>query len=244
VKKVIVTGDYHAQYLNLKAFNKMLKFTKQYKPDVFVINGDLVDAFSISKFEKNPKRKTTLYNEVIIVINILDKIRNCVGKKCKIYWTKGNHLDRLSRYLNTHSELLDFPFFDIETLFKLKKFNVVFVNALNDYDKNNKGLGHLILGDMLIMHGDGRLNGAKTSINSGASCLKTCKKFFTNVCMNHVHRLALVYHHSPYKNLVCMECGCLCDINGGMEWTQGFGTFEFSGKKSFNHRVIRVEDLK
>jgi len=243
VKKVIITGDYHAQYLDKNVFKKMLNYTKTYKPDIFVINGDLVDAFSISSFEKNPKRKTTLYQEALIVINILKKIRETVGKKCNIYWTKGNHLDRLTKYLNTHIELLDFPFFDIETLFKLKEFNVKFVDASSNYDKNKKGLGHLILGDMIIMHGDAKLNGAKYSGLSAKSGLSTAMKFMSNVAMNHTHRLGMAYYTTPYKTIMGIECGCMCKVNGGASWNQGFVTFEVKGNKSCNHRIVSIKDI-
>jgi len=239
----MVTSDYHAQYLDKVAFNKMLSYAKEYQPDVFVINGDLVDYFQASTFEKDPCRKTTIYQEVLIAINILRKIRAAVKNDCKIYWIEGNHELRLSRYLRTHNDVLNFPFFNTEKLFRLNEFNVKLIKASADYDKEPSNLGYLKISDMTIMHGDNRLNGASTSKYSGYSASNTVRGLMCNVLIGHSHRAAKIFHTTPYKTYVGLEGGCLCRKMGSANWVQAFITFEHDDERSFNHRVIRTDDL-
>ncbi len=243
MNKAMITGDYHAQYLDEVAFVKMLSFAKKYKPNIFVINGDLVDYYSISKFDKNPNRKTTLYEEILIARKILKTIRKTVGNKCKIYWLQGNHEIRLINYLRSHNEILSFPFFGTDRLFELDKHNVKLITASADYDKDVSEIGHLKISNMFIMHGDNRLNGATTSRYSGYSASNTVRNLMCNVILGHSHRAGKIYHTTPYSSFVGMESGCLCKTLGTANWQQGFITFEFDNKTSYNHRVILISDL-
>lgn len=90
VRKVVVTGDYHIPYLDGKAFSLMLRYVKENKPNVFVINGDLLDFYSLSNFDKNPEHYS-IDEELKQGKDAIRKIRRAVGKKTKIYYLEGNH---------------------------------------------------------------------------------------------------------------------------------------------------------
>lgn len=63
-----------------------------------IILGDLIDAYSISSFNKDPGRKTTLQSELEVAKQVLARIRR-ENPQARIDLLEGNHEDRLRRYL-------------------------------------------------------------------------------------------------------------------------------------------------
>ena len=241
-KKVMVTGDYHIPHIDDKAYSLMKSYAKDYKPNVFVINGDLVDFYTLSFWDKNPERKYDLITEIKQAKEILTDIRKTVGNKCEIYYLNANHEVRLRRYLSKQApELYALDELKIQNLFGLKNNDIKFIDADEDYWKQTNG--HLKISDMVIMHGDNRLNGASTSKYSGYSVKNTILNGMqSNVIQNHVHRLALFHHTTAYGNYIGIEAGCLCEKVGTANWQQGFITFEYDNKGSFNHQLIHIKD--
>ena len=230
VEKVMVTSDYHVPYMDVKAYEVMKQYIKDYKPNHFVINGDMMDFYKLSKFEKSPDRKSTTNQDIHVAKNILEDLRNTLGKRCKMYFLEGNHENRLQRYLWKNPELSDMNELRIDYLLHLDKYNIKFTPVDGDYWRTDTG--HLKLADTLIMHGDNRLNGASTSKYSGYSVKNTILgSTQMNTIIGHIHRLNHFYHTTPYNTLQGMECGCLCEPTGTANWQQGFVTFEMKGKK-------------
>lgn len=240
-EKVMITGDYHIPFIDEKAYSSMLSYGKKYKPDYFIINGDFLDCYSISDFDKNPARKVGLKEEIELGRKYIKDIRKAFPK-AKIYFLEGNHDNRIERKLWKDSETYEVAseYFNVKDLLELDKYKIEHIKTDMDYWK--KDTGHLQLGDVVIMHGDNRLNGASTSKYAGYSAKNTMMTLQSSVAINHVHRLALVNHRTPYSNLVGMECGMLAQHTGTANWQQGFVTFELVNNKSVNHRIHRIED--
>lgn len=233
--KVMVTSDYHIPFMDKKAYKSMIDYTRKYKPEVFVINGDFLDMYSISTFDKNPERKGSVSKEIKEGRKILSEIRETVGKDCKIYFLEGNHENRLQRYLWRNPELEDLEEIKLDYLLHAKEQDIKYIKVTREYWRQDSG--HLKLGNMIIMHGDNRLNGASTSKYSGYSVKNTMMNLQTNVIMGHIHRLALVYHTTPYGKLIGIEAGCLSKVPGTANWQQGFITFDLVNNKSKNEQL-------
>jgi len=238
--KTAVIGDLHVPMMDYSAFEVTKAYLKSYKPDQLVINGDLVDFYSLSVFDKNPDRKFSVQDELDEAKAVLKDLRQTVGKNCDIYFLEGNHENRLQRYLWRNPELEGLRDLQLPKLLGLSEQNVKFIGVSGDYWK--KDSGHLKIGDALIMHGDNRLNGASTSRYSGYSAKNTMMGIQQSVMINHVHRLALVHHSTPYGQLVGVECGSLCEPTGTANWQQGFVTFETINGKNENYRLHRIQD--
>jgi len=243
-ERIMITGDYHIPFQDNKAVDIMLQFARDYKPNHFVINGDLMDFYGISKFDKNPERsgQTSLQQEIDKANDILDKIKKALPIYCKIYFADGNHQNRLQRYLWSNTELFGLEVLMVENFLRLKERGIKYVTESGDYWKT--ATGHLLLGDVVVQHGDNRLNGASMSQYSGYSAKNTMSRMNMSTCMNHTHRGAVVYHTTPYVRLVGMEAGCLCQKTGTADWQQGFITFEVENKKSYNHKFHLIEKGK
>lgn len=243
-KRVMVTGDYHIPFMDKQAYDVMKTYARMYKPDVFVINGDLLDFYGISKFDKNPERGTRVKEEIDLGRKCIQDLRKTLPKDTEIYLTGANHEGRFQKYLWSHApELYGVEGLTVEEQLKLSESGVKFVRADNDYWKDDTG--HLKLGNVLIMHGDNRLNGASTSKYSGYSVKNTMLGGLQqNVIMGHVHRLGQIYHSTPYGTLVGLEGGCLCKLSGTANWQQGFVTFELHNGKLVNPELVNINKGK
>jgi len=238
-KRIMVTSDYHIPYMDKKAYGAMKTYAKEYKPDVFVINGDLLDFYSISKFDKSPRRKTTFKEEIDLGKTCLTELKKILPSKTQIIYLEGNHENRLQRYLWGHPEFEGLEQLYLENLLDLNAKDIKFVGVDGDYWKNDTG--HIKLGDTFVMHGDNRLNGAKGGMNAAYN---TMKSIGNSTIIGHTHRLSHKSHKSPYHNWVAMEAGCLCNHTGSADWQQGFATFELYRGKGVNYQIIPINKGK
>lgn len=241
-KKVMFTSDYHIPFMDDKAYKCMKSYAKDYKPDYFVIGGDLLDFYSLSQFDKNPDRKFGVQDEITAANEMLDDLQSVLPRKTKIIYLEGNHETRLQKFLWKNKELHGMDSLKLESLLELKERGIKFIGTSHDYWKNDSG--HLKLGDVLNMHGDNRLNGAKLSANSGYSAINTMKTMLSSVVIGHCHRLSKVHIKTPDRMLTGMEAGCLCNHSGTANWQQGFVTYEFKAGKALNMRTHMIEKGK
>ena len=100
-----------------------LEFCKDEQPDIIVLNGDIVDFYELSSFDKNPQRLFNLQDEIDQCRNFLRKLR-FVCKSSKIVYILGNHEDRLRKVLwkdaKSLSSLRSLKFEELLGLEKLK----------------------------------------------------------------------------------------------------------------------------
>jgi len=238
MKKVMICSDIHAPFHDAKAVSILQQYQKAYKPDVFVINGDLCDMYSASKFSKSPERKLNLSSELMACNQVLDDLIKYVPKAKKVL-IEGNHEYRLQQFVWDNPSLAGLDSLDIKNLLDLDKRDIKIVRAEGDYWK---GTDAYKVGDVVILHGDNRLDGASYSKFSGYSAKNTMFNMSENIVMGHTHRGAIVYHKSPSKTYFGAEGGCLCQMTGNADWQQGFLTMELDDKnKAQNIRFHRIE---
>lgn len=59
-KRIGILSDIHIPYHDLDALNMALNEFKKVEVDTIVLNGDTVDAFNLSRWEKNPNQRKIL----------------------------------------------------------------------------------------------------------------------------------------------------------------------------------------
>jgi hypothetical protein len=198
----------------------------------------LVDFYPLSDFDKDPNRKADIQQELDMARAILKKYRDA-APKAKMYLTYGNHEARLQRYLWKNPELECLRDLKLPVQLGLKELDIKFVGGTMDYWKTTTG--HLKIGDAHVMHGDQRINGARGGARAGYAAMNTLLNMQTSVVMNHVHRLGMGYHNSPYAQLVAVEAGCMCQVPPGANWQQGFVTFETVKGKNENYHLHHIK---
>lgn len=97
-EKSIVINDIHIPFHDPKVIKLLFRFIKWFKPKKVFINGDLLDCWAISKFDKNPKDGTSLNDEIRIGRKFLQDLR-ALDKDMDIIWIYGNHEYRFQQYL-------------------------------------------------------------------------------------------------------------------------------------------------
>lgn len=87
---VYVASDIHFPYQDDKAIDAFLSAVEKGKPDIIVLNGDLLDFYKLSRFSKDPSGKNP-EEEIEMCKNFLQRLRDTAGRNPRIYYTIGNH---------------------------------------------------------------------------------------------------------------------------------------------------------
>lgn len=69
------------------------------KPHGIVQLGDALDFFQVSRFEKDPERKNSIFEDISIYRQILDEWEKLLPRGGVIHQLEGNHEARLTRYV-------------------------------------------------------------------------------------------------------------------------------------------------
>lgn len=109
---ILLISDLHIPYHDYKALNCALKYGLKEKVNTIFINGDLLDCHQLSRFEKDPSKRST-YNEVEAAKEFLTNLRKSFPK-AQIYYHLGNHDIRYERFMNMHSIMMKDMFGDDE----------------------------------------------------------------------------------------------------------------------------------
>lgn len=139
--KFIVISDIHFPNQDDEALKCVYDFINTHEINTVILNGDIVDFFDVSSFDKDPQRMYSLQNELDLAEKFFKKLRKLLPV-ADIYFVKGNHEDRMERYLQRHSELFTLNALKIPALLQLDKFNIKY---------KPKGLK---FGSLKIIHGD------------------------------------------------------------------------------------------
>lgn len=138
--RFVVISDIHFPYEDATALGAVLKFIKSQNLQTIIMNGDILDMYDVSRFDKSPERVNSLQGELDKAIDFFSKLRKA-QPEAKIVFICGNHEKRLERYLWKHSELFSLDALKIPNLLKFEKFGIEY------YEKYYK------LGPLKITHG-------------------------------------------------------------------------------------------
>ena len=141
-KRSVVANDFHGQFRDKKVCKMFMNFLRREQPDTLVLNGDIVDFYSISKFDKDPARKTDLQDELNDSYNFLYDLREALPN-AGIMYIEGNHEARLRKYLwKKAKDLASLDVLKFGKLLGLKELDITY------HEKYHK------IGDLYFFHGD------------------------------------------------------------------------------------------
>jgi predicted phosphodiesterase len=229
-RRVLVLPDVHVPYHNVPALTAAIDYGVKQKADTILINGDFLDCYSISSFEKDP-RKRGFSDELKMGRSILNTLRTVFPKAHFIYQL-GNHEDRYERFMKSKApELLGIDEFEINNLLWADKYKMDVVR-----DKR-----YIEAGKLTIMHGH-EISGA--SSNSPARGLYNKTKT-PSLCGHHHQTGEHTERNVRGKVVTCWTMGCLSELTPAYrpinKYNHGFAflTFKKDGFfEVFNKRVI------
>lgn len=228
MNKFVVVSDIHFPFQDDNAIKAFFKFLKEHTVDTIILNGDIMDCYDVSRFDKDISRTNSLQREINLVNKFFSRIRE-INPEAKVIFIKGNHCDRIERYLKKHNELFSLDVLKIPNLLNLEKFNIEY------YDKFYK------LGSLKITHG------SVVRKFSGYTAHAEMDKNDCSGISGHTHRLGAFYKKTPARYLAWFEGGCLCDINpeyvDNPDWQQGF-IYGAVDKDSFTVEIVPILEGK
>ncbi len=88
---ILLLSDIHVPYHNIQALTLALKYGLENDVNTILLNGDVIDFYAISRFEKDP-RKRNFGHEVLMTRQFLQTLRK-LFPHAAIYYKCGNHED-------------------------------------------------------------------------------------------------------------------------------------------------------
>lgn len=223
--KIFVASDLHFPYQDNKAIECFLKEVEDKKPDMVVLNGDLLDFYRLSRFTKDPSGKDPA-EEIEMCREFLHRLRNIT--EVPIYYTIGNHETRLEKYILDQAPMIACLMDNVFQVIKTDDINIV-------------GCSRLTINDNFVFEHGTRL-GSKT----GLSAIKELEAHYLSGATGHTHRLARYSTRKSGKRFTWLETGCLCDLSPEYmidpDWEQGFGIVEFKNGRLKNASIVSIEN--
>lgn len=226
--RFIVLSDIHFPYQDDKAIKAVYKFLEQHPVDTIILNGDILDFYDVSSFDKDPSRINSLQEEIDMAEKFFSKLRK-LSPNSRIIFVKGNHENRLERYLKKHPELYSLDALKLPNLLGLDKFNIEYK------DKGFK------FGSLKIIHGD------LIRKFSSYTARGELEKHDSSGISGHTHRGGVYYYKTPERYLAWFESFCLCDVHpfyvDDPNWQSGF-LYGYTEGDSFAVTPIPIVDGK
>ena len=223
--KVFVASDLHFPYQDNKAIECFLKEVEDKKPDMVVLNGDLLDFYRLSRFTKDPSGKDPA-EEIEMCREFLHRLRSITD--VPIYYTIGNHETRLEKYILDQAPMIACLMDNVFQVIKTEDIGVI-------------GCSRFTINDNFVFEHGTRL-GSKT----GLSAIKELEAHYLSGATGHTHRLARYSTRKAGRRFIWLETGCLCDLSPEYmidpDWEQGFGIIEFKPGRLKNATVVSIEN--
>lgn len=204
---IAVIGDIHCPYHDPRAVKIAVKILKDLEPHRVILIGDVVDFYSISRYDKKPNRINDLQSDCDQTHDLLTEIVSA-STRSKYEYIEGNHENRLSRFLLTKApELWSLRVLSVPELLRLGELGI-------EYKHETR------VGNMTATHGHFARN------HSGYTARAMAEGYGT-VIFGHTHRLGAHYRRDGRGEIAAFENGCLCGltpefITGVADWQHGF----------------------
>ena len=230
VRTSVILSDFHAPHHDKTLFALTCQFLEDEQPDEVIINGDLMDAATVSRHRTVPGGgyDQPLQANVDSAYSVLRQIRESAGRDAVLKLQKGNHderienalIDQLSALYGLRAAGDDVPALSLRKLLRLDELQVEYSPEPWDRSKFQ------VLGN----HRISAIHGFSTTPNPGKKILADLAG---STVQGHSHRLSTYYQtsHHPIEGpetRLAAECGCMCEIEDGLgyqrepNWTQGF----------------------
>ena len=233
MKTYVVLNDIQIPFQDDRVlYGLVLPFVDDLRPNGAILNGDIVDCYSISSHRKQAKKllKANLNHE----INGAQKLMRSLSGIDEKWWIGGNHENRYPNILNDLAPQLGIiDGLDFQTVF-----------GLGEHGFKWKEYGeYVMLGKLMVTHGD------IVRKHSGYSAKAHFDKFGTSVLHGHTHRLGFYAHTNIAGVHGAWENGCLCKLDGlgythNPDWQQGFSVVHVDTNGFFHVQLIPIINRK
>lgn len=220
--RVVIIGDAHVDdEQSLARFKAAGKFIADKKPDYVVIIGDFLTLNCLSAWDRNKRLKMEnrrYFKEIAagnLALDYLHAGMKVLKTKPKLIYIKGNHENRLDRYLDTDPTFVGSV--SIEADLKLKERGWTVVEYKDVYYVDGVAFTHIPVSS----------NGS--SIGNPTVAQKALRLFSTSVVFGHTHTLDHAAEHRHGSKHLCQALSVGCFFEKVDEYAQGSKTDYWRG---------------
>jgi predicted phosphodiesterase len=226
-----ILSDVHIPYHSERALEAAVGHLRGAGIAALLINGDLCDFYSISRWTKNPAKRN-FAGELKACRQTIEWLRDQFPE-IPIVFKAGNHEERWDHWIWQHApEISEENEMSLPTWLKLEKHGVEYVTDQRP----------VMLGKLPVCHGHELPKGLAAPVNvARGAFLRT----LSTVLVGHSHRTS---GHAEtdmwHDEIFCWSTGCLCDMNPEYarvnKWNWGFATVEVAKDGNFNVENYRI----
>lgn len=236
-RRTLVLSDIHIPFHDPAAINASVKWGKKFNPQAVLLNGDICDFFSISRFEKNPIA-SHLLREIELTRQFLHWLRQ-EFPRAEIIFKEGNHDEWFAKYLwRKAPELFGLPEIELQHILTGRRESDAAIENVTWIGEQRR----ITAGKLTILHGHEMGKG------SIAPPVNPARGFFMRAyectLAGHLHRTSTHSETSMNGKLIsCWSTGCLCglwpDYAKVNKWDHSAAAIEVNGE-DFSVIPIRI----
>jgi predicted phosphodiesterase len=233
-KRVLVLSDIHIPYHSIESLTAALDFAKGEKPDAILLNGDTIDFFQLSRFCKEPGKRSFAHE--LAAFKQFFEVLSKTFPAARIYFKAGNHELRYNHYLWMKAGELDgVNEFKLEEIIKARAEGIVTI-----MDKSI-----IKAGGLNILHGHEFGQSVFSPVNIARGLYMKAK---ASALQGHNHRSS---DHTETniegKIVTTWSTGCLCELHPEYlpmnSWNWGFAIVDIDNQ-DFHVRNLRIHKGK
>lgn len=232
---ILIISDLHIPYHTIDALECAIKYGLEQKVNTIFINGDLLDCYQFSRFEKDP-RKRSAAEEIGAAKEFLYTLRK-LFPKAGIYFSIGNHDLRYEKWLMQHPEIFGDPYFELETRLDLIKLKI---HQIGDKQITKAG-------KLNIHHGHYIFRGGTSPVSPARTILLKAKQ--SMIC-GHTHKISEATGINISGEIcTCWSSGSLCELTPDYspmcnDYSHGFAHVKVNDDGTFMLKNIRIYEGK
>ena len=232
-KRVLVLSDVHCPYHDETELKLAVDKGLEMGVDAVLFNGDLMDFFSISRWQKDPRNRN-FKREVEMGREMLAYFRETF-KGAQIWWKLGNHEERWEAFMwNKAPEVVGIEDFEIESWMQTAKHNIRVIRNMEPIRVNK----------LTILHGHEYKFAISNPVNPARGLYLRSK---VPTVMGHLHQTS-EHTESNLNGTICTtwSTGCLCNLRPSYsplnKWNLGFAIIDTTGEEDFTVHNYRIWD--
>jgi hypothetical protein len=215
--KIAFPTDEHYPYQDERARSLALEIVRDFDPDLLITGSDGLDFYALSNFSKNPKRIGQLQKE-IDAWKVGQREWKDAAPDARRSYLKGNHEDRLRKWLWEHPEMHSLDALKLSGLLGFDELGIEY-NVDEDSDWANSE--YVFGGTLVIRHG----NLVRKGSGMSARAELDSERFSISILTGHTHRGGSIFTRTRTGVIQGHECFCLCSLEPEYvrhpDWQQG-----------------------
>jgi predicted phosphodiesterase len=232
-ERVVVLSDLQIPFEDGPAINQALEVLFRVRPDVVVLNGDIVDCYAESAFMKDPLKAERSIPESHERARQLMALLQEVPRRI---WLGGNHEDRWRRViwsesptamsmLRAHQQASGVKIDLIDPVTSFRKLFSMDEHGFEYYPYSHRL--YFAENNLIVTHGK------HVSRHSGYSAKRAWEWLGKSCIVVHTHRLGSYLVTQDGHEMGAWENGCLCQLepeyDDAPNWQQGFSVVHIDG---------------